>query len=374
MVNGSVTTNAKTRRRKSTLDDDIKLNLTIMILYSCKHLCCHEGVDKPPKRPKQATTNAVKQGESESKSKPSKKQRTLPAGPESKDTMAPKAKKHVETVDLAQSRNAVEYAKVAPQAYRSLHKLHEKTKPGGNAAVASNTKPTFSFKRGEQPTFTFLGQRGKVDKENEDASSDYGAAWIDDLPSPSALLRQETQAKETLGKDGVTRNCAPAEHGLLPAQDFCKHDADTVIDEEDMAGLFTDKDFDDATAISGHEEGPTASQYFDEGVSRGYGDRSDEKLFMSNDSPEKPSSRPISQNASGSIGSKREENFERDSIPSAKRVKLDSTSSSGILQPSLHTGNEVPAPPSAANQECSDWMNEFDATCMAEWERYVEFV
>ncbi|KAL8963991.1 MAG: hypothetical protein Q9183_004789, partial [Haloplaca sp. 2 TL-2023] len=341
---------------------------------ACKHLCCHEGVDKPPKRPKQATTTAVKQGESESKSKASKKQTTLPAGPESKNTMAPKAKKQVETVDLAQSRNTVEYAKVAPRAYRSLHKLHEKTKPGGNAAVASNTKPTFSFKKGEQPKFTFLGQRGKVDKENEDGSSDYGAAWIDDLPSPSALLRQEPQAKESLGNAGSRRNRSSAEHEVLPAQESYQDDADSVVDQEDIAGLFTDIDFDEATALSGHEEGPTVSQYFDEGVSRGYGGRSDEKLFISTDSPEKPSSRPISRKASGSFGSPPEAAFKDDTIPSAKRIKLDSTGSIGILEPTVDTGNEAVPPPSAAGPGCSDWMNEFDATAMAEWERYVEFV
>lgn len=346
---------------------------------SCKHLCCHEGVDKPPKAPKNAPAAANNPNEpgpkSDSKkiSKQSTVQTKLQLG---KPTLAKDTKK-IETVDLTTARTSDEYAKVAPRAYRALHDLHEKVNKNNPTPVVSNTKPSFSYKKGDQPTFTFLSQSGTPIKRDEDPSSDYGAGWMDDLPSPTGLLQADNESEIVVkGSGGDHYNLSsPALHSesedseLDAKVDFGEQQprAPSITNSLESA-IFDNNEYDEAVENLGSVEGQEVSQYFATGPSdHRLEATSSQKLFLSTDSPEKPSSptnkRKITQSPEATL-------HKADVVPQAKRGKLEKVTDAGTLQPSSSKENVAPIlPVTTVKPEYSDW-----AAFVAECEEYVEYV
>lgn len=118
--------------------------------------------------------------------------RTAPAR---KNSLTSKSR-DIHIVDMTGTRNDNEYAKVGPRDYKSLHRLHEKVNGPAPTRVLPQTKPTFSYAQGEQPRFSFLDSSRTMYSDIDHISSDYGDGWMDDLPSTSALLGQNTHVEE----------------------------------------------------------------------------------------------------------------------------------------------------------------------------------
>ncbi|KAL8776306.1 MAG: hypothetical protein Q9194_003238 [Teloschistes cf. exilis] len=342
---------------------------------SCKHLCCHEGVDKPPKPPKKSANASTKEDTSfKSQSKSATKQSSLSGAKQDGKFNVPRAAKSVETVDLSNKRDTDAYAKVVPRAYRSLHRLHEKTNSSSNASMASNTKPTFSYKKGEQPSFSFLSQLVEADDKDEDPSSDYGAGWMDDLPSPSALIQtshgMRNNSKESV-KDNDSLGCEDSYLGLQGNDDdmmegSSKNQAFVNDSHEDLSTVFV-KGTEENMGSLGPEEAFQVSQYFNKRpAGHNTTEEDNSKLFMSTDSPEKPSSPPIKRKTFEAQSLRM---GEADSDRASKRIKHDEAP-----EPATNDGNEAAISAPTIKPGHPDWVYEFDPAFVAEWEPYVEFV
>lgn len=301
----------------------------------------------------------------------------LPLG---KPAPAKEARK-IETVDLAHGRDKDDYAKVAPRAYRSLHQLHDKVnKTGSVTPVMSNTKPSFSYKKGDLPRLTFLGQSATPSKQDPDRSSDYGAGWMDDLPSPARLLHADNEpdgaSKQTITNRDDILSLPPVSDHRHFEFDFTGDSGEeqqsetSIVDATDTA-IFDDSGYKEAMETLEAVKKQDVSQYFAPGPSsRVEKETSSQKLFMSTDSPEKPSSpnlkRDISQTQDGEVN-------EANIVPEAKRKRLDETTDAQTLHsPPIEEG--VPSSVATIKAGYPDWVYEFDPAFVAEWEPYVEFV
>ncbi|KAI4258694.1 MAG: hypothetical protein LQ352_001120 [Teloschistes flavicans] len=326
------------------------------------------GVDKPPKPPKKLVNAATKEEtNSKSQSRGATKQNSLSGAKQDSKPAVPKASKNVETVDLSRKRDSDSYAQVAPRAYRSLHRLHEKTNSSSKPSIASNTRPTFSYKKGEQPSFTFLSQLVDSEGKVEGPSSDYGAGWMDDLPSPSILIRASNNKangsnERTIDHDRLRRE--DDGYGYQDNDDDMENASKAqarVHDSHEETPAVFDGRAEDKMGTLDLDEDFEVSGYFNQGsADHKTIDADDSRLFMSTDSPEKPSNAPMKRKTSEaeSLGL-----GEADSVPAPKKIKHDEASES----PS-NNGNEAAEPAPAIKSGYPDW---FDP---AEWEPYVEFV
>ncbi|KAL9044262.1 MAG: hypothetical protein Q9214_002586, partial [Letrouitia sp. 1 TL-2023] len=108
----------------------------------CKHLCCHEGVDRPPKPPKQPTTAPV-----------------------------PQPKKKLETLDLTVSQDSNDYAKFAQHDYKKLDHLHHNTAKGVTDPARNLRKPSSSYKeRNGSRSNSSSAKRGELPQQDESSS------------------------------------------------------------------------------------------------------------------------------------------------------------------------------------------------------------
>ncbi|KAL8962689.1 MAG: hypothetical protein Q9193_000938 [Seirophora villosa] len=284
-----------------------------------------------------------------------------------------KEAKPIETVNLTHSKTSDEYAKVAPRAYRALHHLHEKVNKNSSVPVISSASPSFSYKTSEQPRVPFLNQVDRPGTGEEEASSDYGSGWMDELPSLSGLL-QAGNEKANVAQDGIPSEAAPQDCGL----DFTggveeQQATEQVVGDHMNSAVFADNEYNEAMGQLGLGGDQGASQYF---LAGSWSDMADEtsskKLFLSTDSPEKQSDSPRKRKHSPSSNPDPDE---ASALPKAKRGKLDTMVNVESVQ---QLSEKDDATPSAAVPTIRpghpDWVYEFDAAFVAEWEPYVEFV
>ncbi|KAL8779495.1 MAG: hypothetical protein Q9213_006907 [Squamulea squamosa] len=350
---------------------------------ACKHLCCHEGVDKPPKAPKRftATTTSTE----EPKSKPilngHPQQNNVQSKLHMERSKVPNIGRDVETVNLVQKRDPNEYAKVAPQPYRSLHRLHEKVNKDNKTTLA-NSKPSFSYKKGEQPTFTFLNPTASSGERKEEYSSDYGSGGLEDLPSPSELLRIGHERKVDLDIEDIDYdngeiprgyNTFDSEHHERGGNGGYPEDPQTLCDSDMDAAVFADTEYEKAMANLESEGRVEVSPYFQgaqpQPISNG---ANHDKLFMSTDSPQKPSSPLLmKRKAPESVD---EGLHEDDLVREGKKQKSGSTYDSAARQPTPSKENQASTPAPTIKPGHPAWVYEFDPAFIAEWEPYAEFV
>ena len=152
-------------------------------LYSCKHLCCREGLDKVPKPPKELLKNMdcrSKMGPTASpqnRSEASSKLPTKAHGPS-----------NIETIDLSTSRDKIKSIHHRSRSHKELDKLHKGIATGPLVPTVANKTPQYSYTKGEEPDISFLSKSSLAKDSASQASSDYGDSWMNDLPSPSAFL------------------------------------------------------------------------------------------------------------------------------------------------------------------------------------------
>jgi ATP-dependent DNA helicase HFM1/MER3 len=147
---------------------------------ACKHLCCKEGMDRPPKKPtvsKHSTLDeAVPVAAQGPKSTQSKLQLTVSKR---------KISSAVEEIDLTreEKRKKANCAKNEPREFHGLHQLHktvQKREPPSTLHSLMHTKPAYCYSQGGEHNLSFL-QPPLVNVED---ASDYGDALLEDL-SPS---------------------------------------------------------------------------------------------------------------------------------------------------------------------------------------------
>lgn len=130
-------------------------------VVSCKHLCCREGTDKPPRSSKKPLPTPESNTGSTSKIK---------------SFMSNIKKGNGESSSLSQRKRGEQSRNV-----ETLDLTGRSAKLGDGFLTDGNHNP------GDTPSF-FDEEFFNEDISEKDPSSDYGASWMDDIPSPSTLL------------------------------------------------------------------------------------------------------------------------------------------------------------------------------------------
>ncbi|KAJ9635199.1 ATP-dependent DNA helicase MER3 [Coniosporium tulheliwenetii] len=159
---------------------------------SCSHLCCREGMDKPPKRPKNKNPASEKPSTQQAGGRTQKKlpgtqgtQTKLNLNATKKSRPQPtQDRASIECVDLSKRETSDDYMAHAPRDYKVLHRLHtsvQKAPPlPPSATRVMRSKPGYSYAEGGTPSLSFLGDTR--DTEHRRSSEEYGG-W----PSPSPM-------------------------------------------------------------------------------------------------------------------------------------------------------------------------------------------
>jgi ATP-dependent DNA helicase HFM1/MER3 len=159
---------------------------------ACKHLCCKDGMEKPPK--KKAAAKRVSSGEDRpeptqkvlvSKRKETQTKLQLPSSKR-------KASAPIEELDLTrqEKKQKVNYGINGPRHYRGLHQLHEtiqgKELPSSLYSVMYK-KPAYCYSQRGEHSLDFMGHSTA---EPPPTSSDYGDVPLDE---PSAYFDDPQQ-------------------------------------------------------------------------------------------------------------------------------------------------------------------------------------
>lgn len=263
--------------------------------HRCKHLCCREGIDKV--RPSRATKSSGTAHDHGSKTHLKLKRTvttTLPTMAErlqTKGRAEPKRTAFIQTVDLSSSKYRDEYLKNGPKALRDLNELHGKVSKNTPTPTVSRVKPTSLRGNGGSLPISFLHKeidRDTVFKE----SSDYDDAGMDDLPSPTRLLKEDTDPAtyfelNSAGNSAVHSLDWDLELGFDEANDVHAPISTTVSNtltpsDQDIGQEGEMKDQDDyANMISKPLDLPDVLGLVPER-------EKEERIFLSTDSPEKP--------------------------------------------------------------------------------------
>jgi ATP-dependent DNA helicase HFM1/MER3 len=222
---------------------------------ACKHLCCKEGMDNPPKKPASVKRIALH----EDKSKPAPSSSQTPKVTQSKLQLTASKRKissTVEELDLTQEetrKKKTDYIKNGPRDYRELHQLHktiQKKDPPSTLHSVMHTKPTYCYSEGGEHTLSFL-QEPKADVSED--WSDYGDLPFDELSSqfdtPQASMHRDLpRQKDIKDADNSMEYLATAPVASRESDTFEDHDSllgDAMVglaDSQNLRALHDDND------------------------------------------------------------------------------------------------------------------------------------
>lgn len=150
---------------------------------ACKHLCCKEGMEKPPKKPAVAKRTALDENtpvveKAASIQRPKVTQSKLQLNASKR-----KISSAVEELDLTreEKKRKADYAKNGSRDYRELHQLHktvQKKDPPSTLHSVMHTKPAYCYSQGGEHNLSFLQSSGAGYLED---MSDYGDVQLEDL-------------------------------------------------------------------------------------------------------------------------------------------------------------------------------------------------
>ncbi|KAH3959256.1 hypothetical protein HBH69_034570 [Parastagonospora nodorum] len=209
---------------------------------ACKHLCCKEGMDKPPKKPAAAKRAAIEEdslrlGQGGSSQTPKVTQSKLQL-----EVSKRKTSSAMDELDLTreEKKKKANHAVNGPRDYRDLHQLHKtvqkKNLPSTLHSVI-HTKPAYCYSQGGDHSLYFMQQTGT--NQAEDAS-DYGDAHFDELssyfdvnhPNPT----QHDMSELDLGIDSVDLTDYPATAPVASRRSDTFGDDDSLLGDA-MVGL-----------------------------------------------------------------------------------------------------------------------------------------
>ena len=163
---------------------------------ACKHLCCKEGMDKPPKRKpaakrEQQSGDRLEQRQKSSTQKGKETQMKLQLTASKRKIAMP-----IEELDLTQpdKKRKADYGVNGPRDYRGLHQLHRtvqgKDLPSKLHSVM-HTKPAYCYSQGGAHNLAFMDSSVT---EPRPESSDYGDIHFDEpLDSLDGLYHQNVE-------------------------------------------------------------------------------------------------------------------------------------------------------------------------------------
>lgn len=364
--------------------------------FSCKHLCCREGVDKAPKPPKHSTGSVALSEKPEVKKINNAPISRLQNQPKLQLDKIAKLRKgiDIETIDLSKDRDLDEYSKTAPWDYKKLHLLHKSVNKGPAAPIISGWKTPLCHESTEEPrSLPYTTNYPEVETRR---SSDYDSAGMDEFPSPSAILAMDKNCAGTLSTLEMNHNSnVPVFEDDFSDLDLKKLGETKVAKQDDRArtgladaGLrgppdVMDHDGRDKRSTSLEELSilSAAKPTLDETSSF----KSDALLFFSTSSPEKVAPSPEKRK---SMYAQESENFSTSNEFMAKRRKVSKLPSEKVLQPSgqvlepLTAGKDQNVTPSQAPRSIiqksgrprPEWVNDFDPGFIAEYADIVEFI
>lgn len=364
--------------------------------FSCKHLCCREGVEKAPKPPKHSTGSVALSEKPEVKKTKNAANPRLQNQPKLQLDKTAKLRKgiDIETMDLSKDRDLDEYSKTAPWDYKKLHLLHKSVNKGPAAPIISGRKNSLCHESTEESrSLPYTTNHHEVQTRR---SSDYDSAGMDEFPSPSAILAMDMNCEGTLSTIEMNHNSdVPVFEDDFSDLDLKKFGETKVAEQNDRArtGL-ADTGLRDPPDVMDHdgrdkgskslEEPPllsAAKPTFDE-ISPF---KSDGLLFFSTSSPEKIAPSPEKRK---SMYAQKSDSSSTSNESMAKRRKVSKLSSEQVLQPSgrvlqpLTAGKDqnvtlAQAPGSIiqkSGRPRPEWVNEFDPGFIAEYADIVEFI
>jgi ATP-dependent DNA helicase HFM1/MER3 len=171
----------------------------------CKHMCCREGIDKPPRKPikrKPAQDNEIPaQADLKNTSEKGKKtQTTLQLTASKRKTLA-----DIEELDMTQheKKRKAEFATSGPLEYRNLHRLHssvQKKDPRSSISSIVHKQPAYHYETGGDYTLSFMEQEA----ENRNSASDYGGLEMEGLNSHFDRPKSSrAEGKSNLREQGI---------------------------------------------------------------------------------------------------------------------------------------------------------------------------
>jgi ATP-dependent DNA helicase HFM1/MER3 len=202
---------------------------------ACKHLCCKEGMDKPPKKPTVAKHSAPHEDRFQSTSLSSQ----APKVTQSKlqlTTFKRKFSSAVEELDLTQDdtrSKKLNYVKNGPRDYRELHQLHKtiqkKDLPSTIYSVM-HSKAKYCYSEGGEHNLSFLQKPAAA---MSDDWSDYGDLPLDELSSHFNVPRPPTH------RDPLKRQEKEDTNNLMDysaASPVVSRRSDTFGDDDSLLG------------------------------------------------------------------------------------------------------------------------------------------
>ncbi len=166
---------------------------------SCKHLCCKEGTDKPPKKKTSATKSvqsqedSIRQTQEQSGRKGQSTQTKLQL-----TTIKRKRSASIEHLDLTQEKKKkTQHGLKQPKDLRGLQQLHKQVQ--GNIVPSSlpsvtHKKPAYCYSQGGNHSLSFLGQQTAASSQG---SSEYGDFQYDDAFSNGVSSQQNAYLAHT---------------------------------------------------------------------------------------------------------------------------------------------------------------------------------
>lgn len=268
-------------------------------------MCCREGLDKPPKASTKANSGNVSAGRQPIKQATAGNRSKVPTASQRFPKGHGQSRKaaEIEKIDLTMGGKREVQTTLVPQTLKGLNRLHTNVQKSAPVGLISQKKPGFSYATGTQPSLSFLDEKAQG---LEKFSSDYDDSWMDDLPSPSALVQNATPAAPRVPGDNGTAfddSMSELEACMVGLDDSITLDNGNVdrAPSADPYGFQTSGDFDeldngfDVNQFSSPKQSPTTKQAATRGPERS----KSPAIFMSTDSLQKPESSPLGGNARG---------------------------------------------------------------------------
>ena len=151
---------------------------------ACRHLCCKEGMAKPPKKTVTKCVPSIDTG-LQSVAKVSADQEKKTQTKLQLTASKRKGETAIEELDLSQQekRRKADYAINGPRDYRDLHRLHksiQQREPPSTISSVMHQKPAYCYGKGDNPSLSFLDIDSHSARPGS-ISSDYGDVQFEDL-------------------------------------------------------------------------------------------------------------------------------------------------------------------------------------------------
>ncbi|KAI9846247.1 MAG: Sec63 [Sclerophora amabilis] len=178
---------------------------------ACKHLCCREGVDRPPKAPRSVNNNGDGTIQKEQSMMPKMVQSKAPVSLGGSNSGIRTVESSVEVIDMSSEKpkNKGKNPSTTTER-RKLDRLHASVQRGASISpLQQRQKPSFSYSKGDQPSLSFLNHKKDQGIPEGLSSSDYEDNWVGNLPSPSSSSFWGKQNEGVVASDQLDETSSP---------------------------------------------------------------------------------------------------------------------------------------------------------------------